>query len=194
MMVAVRVGELPVARPETAIAEAAHGGQLLLPLHRQALHRAGVGAVGGHAHARGYLVVERMVLHGAQDDRLERGRDDHHGVPRLGVGAHGGIRLEPEQRRDALVVELGEEGVHLGGGLALERREHEAAHGRLVLRQAQLVGGRPQKDAEDDSLLQHLATQKVADQQHGRVARDAGAVEVEHGKARLAFRRALHLR
>ena len=95
---------------------------------------------------------------------------------------------------DALVVELGEEGVHLGGGLALERREHETAHGRLVLRQAQLVGGRPQKDAEDDSLLQHLATQKVADQQHGRVARDAGAVEVEHGKARLAFRRALHLR
>ena len=94
--------------------------------------------------------------------------------------AHDLKRLGANARHDPFIVEL----VHLRIGFffghAIERREHQTAHPCLVLRKMQLIRDTPGKDAQKNRSAHLPFLQEIANEQHGGIAADARAVEIEH--------------
>ena len=186
-MVAIGRCQLPAAFAPLRVGETAQLDHLAVAFHRHAVHLASVRAVIVHLHARGDLVIEGQVPHGALDDGLEGGRYAYHRNALLVPRIHSLPGLLAHMRGHAFVIEIMKEGVHLGLGLAGEGAEHQPAHPRLVLRQAQLVRRGPQPDAQQHRGVEHAKLCKMLHQHDGRVAVKRSAVEIERGKPHRAL-------
>ena len=100
---------------------------------------------------------------------------------------HGLPGLLAHMRSHAFVIEIMQEGIHFGLGLAGEGAKHQPAHPRLALRQSQLVGRGPQPDAQQHRRVEHAQLRQMQHQHDGRVAVKRGAVEIERGKPHRAL-------
>ena len=186
-MVTVCRDQLPSAFAPLRVGETAQLYHLAIAFHRHAVHLAGVRAVIVHLHARGNLVIEGQVAHGALDNRLEACRYANHRNVLLMPRIYCPTGLFAHMRGHAFVIEIMQEGVHLCLGLAGEGAEHQPTHPCLALRQAQLVCRGPQPDAQQHRGIEHAKLRKMLHQHDGRVPVKRGAIEIERGKPHRAL-------
>ena len=180
MMIAVRIRNLPLTRPESPVAPPLQRHELLVALDGTTVDLTRVRSVGRHFHPRRDLGVERVLLHRPQYDGLERRRHDNDDAPLLGALAHFRIGLRTEPRLDELVVERHEVLVDFRLGLAHERLEHLATDPALVLGQAPFVREPPEPDFQRCQRRDLMLEYESVDQPGWRRPLDGRVVEVEY--------------
>ena len=134
-----------------------------------------------------------MLRHCLLDKGFKRCRYRPHLTTRSTMFLNNFVSLSTEEFFQVAIVKVTQVFVDFFLFLAFKGREHCTANPAFILRQTELVGSSPAKNAQKRALAQETLSNQMAHQNDWRITGYAGTVEVERGNFnRLRLTRIAH--